>query len=300
MPVDKVKCPKCHTVLRPTKPLTPGKAVKCPKCGAGFTAPKDEEEILDVVALQPAEPAPKPPQITNPTLLDEEDDGPATYSFVNEPEEPPKKPARRSRYDDDDDDDEFEEEKEGADDKVDISIVPDLTVKDPRGIAQEIVIRPTNWLMLVTVIDIVCTLVFMAYFLIPIFFSLPPDTDRVSTVNPGSPGAAAAQAKETAKQGGGTLSWDTGTSNFASWLVVLVVFVIGGIDLVFNGAIISGCVRTQNLESYGWCIAACIMAMIPIGSGCFLTYIVRLLLGVVCLITLRRADVIAGFNYRAE
>jgi len=298
MPVDKVKCPKCHTVLRPTKPLTPGKAVKCPKCGAGFTAPKDEEEVMDVIALQPAEPAAsKPPQITNPTLLDDEDDGPATYSFVDEPEEPPKKPARRSRYDDDDDD-ELADEKEGADEKVDISIVPDLTVKDPRGIAQEIVIRPSNWLMLVTVIDIVCTLVLMGYFLIPIFFSLPPDTDKVSTVNPGSAGAAAAQAKETAKQSGG--AWDTPMSSFANWLIVIIVIGLGAIVLAFNGAIISGCVRTQNLESYGWCIAACIMAMIPIGSSCVITYLARLLLGVVCLITLRRADVIDGFNYRAE
>jgi hypothetical protein len=299
MPVDRVTCPMCHTVLRPTKPLTPGKAVKCPKCGAGFTAPKDDEEVMDVIVLQPEAPVSKPTAAANPTTPDDEDDGPATYRFIEELEEAPKKPARRDRYDDDDDEYEDDDEpiKEGADDKADISIVPDLTVKDPRGIAQEIVIRPSNWLMLVTVLDIVFTLAWMGFFLIPIFFALPPDTDRVSTVNPGAPGAAAAQAKETGKQAAGGLSWETGTSGFASWLVVLMVLLIGGFLLAYNGVIVSGCVRMQNLESYGWCIAACIMAMIPIGLSC---YLFRLLLGVSCLITLRRADVIDGFNYRAE
>jgi hypothetical protein len=295
MPVDKVRCPQCNTVLRPTKPLAPGKAVKCPKCGAGFTAPKDEEELMDVIALQPEEPVSKPSPATKPPTLDDEDDGPATYRFIEELEAPPKKPSRRDRYDDDEDDDE-EDYKEGADEKADVSVVPDLTVKDPRGIAQELIIRPSNWLMLVTVIDIVLILVVMAFYLIPIFFSLPPETDQVSTVNPGSPGAAQAQAKETAKRGG-TLSWDTPNFGLAKWLVVLVVFLMGGFYLAYSGAIIFGCVRMQNLESYGWCIAACILAMLPIGSACWLF---RLLLGISCLITLKRADVVAGFTYRGE
>jgi predicted Zn finger-like uncharacterized protein len=292
MPVDRVTCPKCQTVLRPTKPLLPGKAVKCPKCGASFTAPMDNEEVLDVIALQP-EPASKPAPAANPTLPDDDDGGPATYRFVDELEVAPKKPARRSRYDDDDEDEDDEDRKEGADEKSDISIVPDLTVKDPRGIAQEIVIRPSNWLMLVSVIDIVLTLVMMGFFLIPIFFSLPPDTERGPLVNMGVPSTA--KDKDAAKRGG--LSWETGTGQIASWIVVLMVLLIGGFLLAYNGVIVSGCVRMQNLESYGWCIAACIMAMIPISTAC---YLFRLLLGVACLITLRRADVIDGFNYRAE
>jgi hypothetical protein len=300
MPVDKVRCPKCNTVLRPTKPLTPGKAVKCPKCGASFTAPKDEEEVMDVLALQPEEPASKPsPTPKPPAHDDDEDEGPATYRFVDELEPAPVKRDRRDRYDDDDDydddydDDEDDEVKEGADDKADISVVPDLTVKDPRGIAQELIIRPSNWLMLVTILDVVLTLLTMCYFLIPIFFALPPDTDKIQAAPPNP-----ALSKETAKKGD-TFNWwpESPLAKTANWLVVLLVFLFGGLYLAYDGAIISGCVKMQNLESYGWCIGACIMAMIPISMFC---YLFRLLLGISCLITLKRADVVAGFNYRTE
>jgi hypothetical protein len=258
----------------------------------------DEDEVMEVIALQPEEPASKPSPATKTPMLDDEDEGPATYRFIEEPEAPSKKPDRRDRYDDDDDYDEDDDDHvEGADEKADVSVVPDLTVKDPRGIAQELIIRPSNWLMLVTVLDIVLIVVGMAYNLIPIFFSLPPETDRVSTVNPGSPGAAQAQAKESAKKQSGTFGWDTPDFGLAKWLVVLITFLLGGFLLAYEGAIISGCVRMQNLETYGWCIAACIMAMVPIG---FLCWLFRLLLGISCLITLKRADVVAGFNYRGE
>jgi hypothetical protein len=276
--------------------LTPGKTVKCPKCGAAFTAPKVEEEVLEAIALKPEEPASKPAPATKPPAPgDEEDEGPATYRFIEELEPAPVKRDRRDRYDDDDDyeDDEEDDYKEGADDKADISVVPDLTVKDPRGIAQELIIRPSNWLMLVTILDVVGTLLVMCYFLIPIFFALPPETDKIQAAPPNP-----ALNKETAKKAD-TFDWwpESPLAKTSNWLVVLLVFLFGGLYLAYDGVIISGCVKMQNLESYGWCIAACILAMVPISMFC---YLFRLLFGVSCLITLKRADVVAGFNYRVE
>jgi hypothetical protein len=272
MPVAKLTCPKCKAVLKPAKPLPPGKPVKCPKCSKVFKVP--EEEISDVVAAVSEEP-PQPAPSTRNLTDEEEDTGPATYQFADEPA--PRKP---SKYDEDDDD--FDDEK------YDLSIVPDLTVKDPRGIAQEQIIRPSNWLMFMAVFDIVLILIWMGWILIPIFFSLPPDTDAKSNQ------PVAAQSKETATKS----SYEAPNFGLANWVTVLVTFAVGAFCLAYNGFIVMGAVRMQNLESYGICIAACILAMLPIAEPC--CYLMRLLFGVICLVTLKNPVVVAGFNYRTD
>jgi hypothetical protein len=245
--------------------------VKCPKCGNVFKVP--EEEIHDVIPFLAEEPATQPAPSKKHYTEDEEDDGPATYRFVDEP-------ARKIERD----------EEEDYEDKEDISIVPDLTVKDPRGIAQELLIRPSNWLMLMSVLDIIFIFLVMCWILIPIFFSLPPDTSPGGDFAP-----PVAQKKETVKAGG--ISYTAPNFGLANWLTVLLVFAIGGFLLAYNGLIVLGTVKMQNLESYGMCIAACILAMVPVSSLC---YMLRLLFGVVCLISLKNPAVVAGFEYKGE
>ncbi len=280
MPVDKLTCPHCEAVLRPSKPLEPGRKVSCPKCGTGFVVPGEEMDVL------PAEPeAPPTPAASGLKQPYEEDDdsGPATYKFIDEPA-----PVRKTRdHDDDDDDYDDDDEDEEVDEREDLSIVPDLTVKDPRGIAQEMVMRPSNWLMLSAVLSIILELIVLSYFLIPIFFSIPVDT----SLNTGPP---AQKGKETAKAKDFT---EHPTLGLATWLFVLLQALGCIIVIVYNGFIVYGTVRIQNLEGYGWGIAACILGMIPGFSCCWLLSVIS---AVVCLITLRNPQVIAGFEYQPE
>ena len=44
MAITKLSCPDCGTVLRPAKPVAPGKKVKCPRCDLIFAAGDDEDE----------------------------------------------------------------------------------------------------------------------------------------------------------------------------------------------------------------------------------------------------------------
>src|SRR5262249_6192497 len=84
-----ITCPECHTVLRPSKPVSAGKSVKCPKCGAGFVVGGDEP------AAAPARPKPKSPSPVQkkpsnglkpvasvvPDNDDDEEGGGGTYNF---------------------------------------------------------------------------------------------------------------------------------------------------------------------------------------------------------------------------
>src|SRR5260370_10337625 len=81
MPVAKLTCPHCEAVLRPSKPLKLGRRVTCPKCGTGFVVPGEE---MDVVAAEPEAP-PKPAAPRKESYEEDDDSGPATYSFVDEP-----------------------------------------------------------------------------------------------------------------------------------------------------------------------------------------------------------------------
>jgi hypothetical protein len=273
MPVSKLTCPNCEVVLRPSKPLKPGKKVNCPKCGTLFVVPGEE---MHVTAAEPDAPS-KP---SGPAATDDDDTGPATYRFVDEPA-----PLRKRSDVDEDDEDEDGDEDEKFDEREDLSIIPDLTVKDPRGIAQEKVMRPSNWLMFSAVLSIILELIRLGWVLIPFFFSIPEDT----SLNTGPP---VQQSKETAKE-----KDMKATYGLVMWLFVLLQILVSIIVFVYNGFIVYGTVRVQNLEGYGWGIAACILGILPLCSWC---YIMSLISGIVLLITLRQPEVIAGYEYKPE
>jgi uncharacterized Zn finger protein (UPF0148 family) len=279
MPVAKLTCPNCEAVLRPSKPLRPGRKVTCPKCGTRFVVPGDE---MDAIAAEPeVPPTPAASGLKKP-YEEDDDSGPATYKFVDEP------PPLRKRSDIDEyDEDEDEDDDEKFDEREDLSIVPDLTVKDPRGIAQEMLIRPSNYMMLFTVLDFIMVLIIMSWYLIPIFFSIPAD----SSLNTGPP---VQQSKETAKGA------DAVPLGLLKWVFVLIVSAICIFYLVYDSLIIIGAVRIQHQESYGWGMAGCILGIIPIFGGCPLFYIGRLVASIVTLIALRNPVVVEAYDYKPE
>src|SRR5262245_48971454 len=128
MPVSTVRCPKCKAVLKPSKPLPAGKKVKCPKCANLFSVKPDDSDIKVAVPAGPkskTKPKPAAPIPAKKDSLDDDEDGPAVYSFAD---------AHQNSDDD-------------AEEKEDISVVPDLAVKDPRGPATEKIMKPSNWLI---------------------------------------------------------------------------------------------------------------------------------------------------------
>src|SRR5947209_4153601 len=101
----KITCPECGNVMRPAKPLKAGKRVKCSECGADFLVEDEVEEArpaktakATAKAAAKADPAPpkkkkkaekkddKPakPADGKPSFDDDEDDGPATYGYIDD------------------------------------------------------------------------------------------------------------------------------------------------------------------------------------------------------------------------
>src|SRR5262245_65987179 len=96
MAVAKVECPQCGKVLKPAKPLTPGKKVRCPNCEAVFRVPGAEaagdEAAVPQDAIRKEAPAQAPkkaaarPQPAPPPgapKLDEDEEG-GIYRFIEE------------------------------------------------------------------------------------------------------------------------------------------------------------------------------------------------------------------------
>src|SRR5262245_2856019 len=147
MAVSNLVCPDCATVLRPAKPVAVGKRVKCPKCGTIFAATDDEEDELEGAEAgerdQPAaqgrckraSPVTKKPadEAKASTGIEYES---STYGVVKEPE-----------------DQEVEEKEERGADMV-TEFLKEAKTKDPRGPAQALVVRPSNWLIITGVCGI--------------------------------------------------------------------------------------------------------------------------------------------------
>jgi hypothetical protein len=273
MPVAKLTCPECKTVLKPAKPLPEGKAVKCPECGARFTAGAADAEAPAPKKKPAAGAAAGPPRKKAPK--------PAA----------PKRPAPAAKADgkkkkDDDDDDEgggvygvvggVGEEAED-DDKPDINYAPDMSIKDLRGPAQAAVIRPSNMMIRVGVISFLGWIGLLVIILIPVLFPLPEDEDpnkpakQVQKVDPGlgyadpnlkeeppdDPPAAAEKPTFWSFFG---LDFAQGAKSGVYLALLLSPLFLG---MIYTAIMTYGAVRMQNLESYGWGMASSIMAMIP-------------------------------------
>lgn len=298
MPATKVSCPRCKAVLKPSKPLPVGKKVKCPKCANLFTVKPDDSDIRVAVPAGPkskSKPKPAAPVITKKDSFDDDEDGPAVYSFAD------------AGHDADDD---------AGEEKEDISVVPDLAVKDPRGPATERLVKPSNWLMRLALMGCLTNIVLMLFFLIPQL--LPVEDDAP---DPKSGGGQSAQSK--ADQEKKTKERDKETLGLTRASYVALIFGLLGFSFLYFAVIAFGVYKMQNLESYKWSIAACILAFLPLaavvpslviwavadygldemwvlpyaGGGNWLSV---LLAGIFTLVALRSKDVIKGFNYQSD
>jgi len=348
--VTKITCPECEAVLKPAKPVLAGKTIKCPKCGAGFVVPSEDEEPApaakpkaaaapakkgaakspakkssDKVAKKPVkEEKAAPAPAKKKDAFDDDDGGGLTYGVTKEPEE-----------------EEDDEEKK----KVKINYAPDTSIKDLRGPAQAAVIQPTNMLTVTGVLGFIGWLALLVIILIPILFPLGVESTNKDSPTPvldiqrgfgmqanfpaGSGKAEVAEKEEPSLFI--VLGFDLAIFALYPWHLLILVLLPLFLGMLYSGLIIIGAVKTQNLESRRWGIAACIMAMLPFNAA---GLIVDILLGfsvllhmllddqelisyisiaiaglfclgeigvaIWCLVVLMKEDVIAGFEFIAD
>jgi len=266
MPVAKLTCPDCKTVLKPTKPLPEGKAVKCPECGARFTAGTAAADgpAKKKKPAAAADPPPKKAKAQRPA-----DAKPAA-----------KKAA--ARKDDDDEDGGgvygvvggLPEEEE---DKPDIEYAPDMSIKDLRGPASAAVVRPSNMMIRVGVISFLGWIGLLVIILIPVLFPLPEDEDpnkpakQVQKVEPGLGAVDPKITDETPEDPPTATAKPTFWSFFGldfsqgakSGLYLALLLSPLFLGMIYTAIMTYGAVKMQNLESYGWGMASSIMALIP-------------------------------------
>jgi hypothetical protein len=356
MAASTITCPECGNVMRPAKPVPAGKKVKCPECTHVFlpaAADRPETAVAKEPAKSAAKSAGKPeakksagkaapdkpaknPDAEAPKndsqaipFMDDEDEGPATYSFVDD---------------------------HSTADEPEIDHVPDTSIKDLRGPAQEAVMRPSNLMILLNVLGFLFYLAFLAIVLIPIAFPVPVSIDPEGSGAPAQVKVGPKTKKklfETGewvagvvpdnllKQDTGAKDEDTGSlfkfeewdlievSTYDWWVITLIVIGVV-ISMILNAAVIYGGVKIQTLESRTLGIFASIITMIPaVGAGTYiilglgvtlltdflfpdgwtLWFIIMLGIGifgvyigngVFCLVTLMRQDVIDGYEYVPE
>jgi hypothetical protein len=242
-----------------------------------------------------SKPKPAAPVITKKDSFDDDEDGPAVYSFAD------------AGHDADDD---------AGEEKEDISVVPDLAVKDPRGPATERLVKPSNWLMRLALMGCLTNIVLMLFFLIPQLLPVEDDAPDAKSGGGQSAQSKADQEKKTKER-------DKETLGLTRASYVALIFGLLAFSFLYFAVIAFGVYKMQNLESYKWSIAACILAFLPLaavvpslviwavadygldemwvlpyaGGGNWLSV---LLAGIFTLVALRSKDVIKGFNYQSD
>ncbi len=262
----RITCPECETVLRPAKPLAPGKKVKCPKCGNIF-------EAVDSDADGSSEPAPAA----------------AVKKKLAGSAKPEKKPEKKPAPGTDEDDEggtyglaggTDAEKDEDEEDKPDITYAPDTSIKDLRGPAQSAVIQPTNLLIGAGVGGFLGYLTLLIILTIPFLF--PIETDEGTKDRPksilkidrglGKAGmevfAGAPEKPKDPNDKGNVSFYQFQGTDFAmvamyEWYMFIFMMMPLVLGMAYTSVQTYGIVRAQNLESRSWGIASSIMAMIP-------------------------------------
>lgn len=278
----RITCPDCKSVLRPARPVPDGKKVKCPKCGTLFTTP-------GVVEVEDERPRSKPPAGKTSKK------GKAAIKKAAPPKPQPKKPA----FDDDDEEsggiysfvgagEVKEEEEEEEDSKPYIEYAPDMSIKDLRGPAQEAVVKPSNYMMLIGGLSALSNIFLICWSFWPMVFSETVVDWQKALTNyyKGKPGLSDNERKNAVQRVEGYKEFkdvekkDVSIVEEADWEAVHAFLVDGfpplgrlwmmGIFiflLIYNGIAIIGAVKMQNLESRRWGIASSIMMLLPLGCG---------------------------------
>ncbi len=304
----KIICPECEAVLKPSKPVPAGKKVSCPKCGAVFLAP-DEEDEPRVTARKPSS-ARQMVEVVE--VIDDEDEAPRPSARKAKPvakKTAPAKPTPKapSLKDDDEevggmygvikDPDEENEEK-----KPKIEYAPDLTVKDPRGPATQALALPSNGLLVLGFIGFIGGFIYMCVIWWPVFFTQygtmleparfkTPDANQTQRKPADDDDRPLVELKLDDLNATEKAAFETAKA--AEWVIRTWVSVGLAFGFLLTGCMMFGAVKMVNLESYGWAMAACIIAIASLG-------IFHILFGVLGLIQLKKPEIKAAFEWKSE
>jgi predicted Zn finger-like uncharacterized protein len=255
MASTRITCPDCKSVLKPAKPVPDGKRVKCPKCGNMFTTPglvEDDERPQkkaagkkEKAAIKKAPRNEPPPE--KPAYRDDDDESGGIYGYIPE--------------------DEKEEEE-----KPQIEYAPDMSIKDLRGPAQELLVRPSNYMILIGGLSCLCDILIICISFWPMVFSdSPVDYQKVLEThykNTGDKNGLERVKNIKDRSEIKDKDLDIVEEAEAASRVVRFVFMAGYILLlIYNAVTIIGAVKMQNMESRGWGIASSIMTILPFGSS---------------------------------
>lgn len=316
-----ISCPGCKTKLQVADGTPGGTKIQCPSCkkvmvlpggapaGAPKPAPKPPAPAAGPKpgapkppAAAPAAPAPAPAPSGKPSF--EDDDGPASYGVIRDPDmeeddEPPvKKSKKKNKNDDDDDEDEAPVKPKKK--KPVINYAPDTSIKDLRGPAMVQVVTPSNYLMIQCGVVMLTAVFSIAQAVWPFMFQdriLTPtmalrDYYRELQGKGGQEGKTAGSRWDKIDKG--YVNWpkpkvkdDQGFVGeemkedelraaeeavkkqmpFAiAWVVVSVLILAYAVGVAF------GAVKMQALESYPWALTGSILAMIPFNGVALLVY----------------------------
>jgi hypothetical protein len=318
MPLAKLTCPKCRATLRPAKPVPEGKSIKCPKCEEIFKAGETAADAQARTATQ----AKKPAETSAAKAGDDEEA--ATYSVLRDEEaerreqerERRKQRKKRKRARDQDEDEDEEEEEEEEEEDLATELLRNLKSSDPRGPAQEIVVRPSNWLLRTGLVGFFGWAITFVVFMLPIAF---PNIESKEEENPFQAPAQKDKKKEDEKKKAEEKDLAKQIQRQA-WSVVLFVFVLL-LGLVQAALIAYGAVKLQGLESYKWGMTSCILTIFPLYMVPLWTFLWWLfdwfvddypwgfacvvfawgpLVGGLCLKEVLRPEVKAGFEYHPD
>jgi hypothetical protein len=260
-------------VLRPSKPVPEGKKAKCPKCSTLFTV-KAETPPPRQPATRPKPSAvkKKPEPVLEASEVVEDIQDPGTYAFVEDPDldrRDEDQDRRRKPRDEDDEDDEDDDRETGRRGKPKIDYGYDTSIKDPRGPAQEMVVRPSNYMMITGAVGTLGYLVSIVVILWPLIFPEVQDEKKKKEQ----------ELQQTQQKAKLDKPDDTfllfkelslmDPAKKEDWGLVTAIclgIVAGG---VYSSFIAFGAVRMQNLEGRNWALASSIMSMVPIGAGGF-------------------------------
>jgi hypothetical protein len=292
MAVAKVKCPDCGLALNPAKAPQPGKKVKCPRCANIFVVPAPTE------VQAPPQPAAKK---ASPAIQKAPSKPAAAGKAPAPPGKPPGPPPAA--------DDEAgiyglkmsaEEEKQNEEEKPDIVYAPDLSVKDPRGPATAVLVKPTNIMLLLGSLGFFWGVFVFGAGLWPFIFSeylVPPemmgptlkalDQLRGSIATEKDPDKKkklevqrdnsfkitltqlyknekyldALTVEDLQKRSPELYAvWESLNDERSSDLVLQIV--IGVIEMILGGALAYSAVRLQNIDSLVWAWAAVGLCMV--------------------------------------
>jgi len=236
-------------VLRPAKPVTPGKKIKCPKCENVFVARDEEDEEVEEARPRKAAAGKGGARKPAPAVKDQkkkdakpEKEPEETYGYIKEPED------------------------EDEDKKVKVDWEATTKQKDPRGPAIVMLTGPGTKLQMVGFAAVAGWVLLILLMIIPACFPIKED------VNPNAPKRQQTEkekkeAAEAARRPKffNVYGVDLGEHIVSQpWYIFLLLMIPFAAMAVYSSCIIATGIKMQNLESRTWGIIGSVMAILPI------------------------------------